>query len=216
MSRIESTGIILNLRSFGERDLIAKIFTSDFGVVSGLLKAGQIVKKNKALAGQIGSVAWSARLDSQLGAFHFESQRNAAARFFADNAALLLLNSTLMILSEMLPEREAYPDLYKNTINLLAGDLRAEDYLNWEISFLGSIGYALNLTKCSNCGRAEDLKYISKRTGRAVCADCARPYLNQCLPNPPDLKALSHFLLQAANDMDMPDLPMARKLISNQ
>ena len=75
--KIETTGILINVKPFSERDVIAHIFTRDNGVLVGMLRGGAIAKKNKPLIGQMGMVSWNARLDSQLGVFHFESEKNS-------------------------------------------------------------------------------------------------------------------------------------------
>ena len=55
--KLESNGILIDLRPFGERDMVARIFTADFGVLCGMMRGAQIARKNKPLIGQIGAVA---------------------------------------------------------------------------------------------------------------------------------------------------------------
>ena len=74
--QIETSGILISLRPFSERDVIAHIFTRDNGVLVGMLRGGAVAKKNKPLVGQYGNLSWNARVDSQLGVFHFESEKN--------------------------------------------------------------------------------------------------------------------------------------------
>ncbi|MCL2338654.1 MAG: DNA repair protein RecO C-terminal domain-containing protein [Proteobacteria bacterium] len=447
--KLESTGIIIGLRPFGERDMVARIFTRDYGVLVGMMPGAAVAKKNRPLAGQVGGVSWNARLDSQLGAFHFESTRNLAAPILSDARALSLLNAAFALIAALLPEREKYEFLYDSTIDLLehlkvsylridncpptihplkstismgpgasryaladspqggsrglcdnfeskdvfdcsppggsqnaesvlvgglhhpdrrctertlgqAQDLRKEmthaekllwyylkdsklgfafrkqcpigkyiadfaclekkliieldgsqhgeefnvdhdiertkflndagykiirfwngeifenmdgvlnrislslcpptasrlsplcdspqggsnsssaitpplggvaepaiagdavwgqyesesmqHYLNWEIWLLRELGYALDLTHCSNCGRIDTLTHLSQRTGRAVCAECAAPYVSQCFPMPVDLNATKFFLIRAAATMGA-TLPPARNMI---
>ena len=77
--KLESEGILISLKPFNEKDAVGRIFTRDFGVLGGMLKGGVVAKKNKPLIGQVGAVAWNARLDSQLGTFHWEAEKNLAA-----------------------------------------------------------------------------------------------------------------------------------------
>ena len=69
--KLESNGILIGLRPLNERDAIAHIFTQDYGVVVGVLRGAIVAKKNKPLLGQYGHMVWNARLDSQLGTFHW-------------------------------------------------------------------------------------------------------------------------------------------------
>lgn len=73
--KIETYGILINIKPFSERDAIAHIFTKDSGVLVGMLRGAVSAKKNKPLVGQIGNVSWNARLDSQLGVFHWETEK---------------------------------------------------------------------------------------------------------------------------------------------
>ncbi|MBP5708123.1 MAG: recombination protein O N-terminal domain-containing protein [Alphaproteobacteria bacterium] len=42
---LESTGILIGLRPIGERDCVAMIFTRDFGMMHGVLRAAQLPRK---------------------------------------------------------------------------------------------------------------------------------------------------------------------------
>ncbi|MDR1696687.1 MAG: DNA repair protein RecO C-terminal domain-containing protein [Rickettsiales bacterium] len=117
--KLESVGIIISLRPFGERDMVAKIFTADFGIMTGLIRGGAVARKNRPMVGQMGAVSWNARLSEQLGAFHFESQKNIAAAIMSDPHALARMNAAFALLETMLPEREPVPELFDATINML-------------------------------------------------------------------------------------------------
>jgi DNA repair protein RecO (recombination protein O) len=209
--KLESIGIIIGLRPFGERDAVAKIFTHGHGVLAGMMKGAIVARKNKPLVGQFGPCSWNARLDSQLGVFHFESERNLVAPFMSDPATLLYMNSAFALLSALLPERAEDARLFENTVDMLRAP-SPSGYLEWEIWLLRSLGYALDLAKCSNCGCADDLKFMSKRTGRAVCSDCAAPYMDQVFALPVDLGVTKFFLGRAAADMGA-KLPVERELV---
>ncbi|MCL1902490.1 MAG: DNA repair protein RecO [Alphaproteobacteria bacterium] len=208
--KLESNGIIIGLRPFEERDMVARIFTRDFGVLAGMMRAAAVAKKNRPLVGQIGAVAWNARLDSHLGTFHFESARNLAAPLMSNAVALLYMNSAFALLIALLPEREKYESLWDDTVTMLQ-DPTAR-YVDWEMNLLSSLGYALDLTRCSNCGCADNLTHVSKRTGRAVCETCAAPYLDKCFSLPVDLNATRFFLARAAEEQGV-TLPHARTMV---
>ena len=179
--KMESRGLLISLSPMSERDAVARIFSRDFGVLVGVMRAAVIAKKNKPLIGQLGGFVWNARLDSQLGVFHWEAEKNIVAPILFNQKTLACMNACFDILSNLLPERESYADLYDDTIELMCalanGDTKA--YLTWEISLLRQLGYALDLSKCSGCGCVNNLQYLSPRTGRAVCVTCAAPYVNK-------------------------------------
>ncbi len=214
--RLDSYGILIDLRPFGERDAVAHIFTYDYGVMVGVIKAAQIAKKNKPLIGQVGAVSWNARLDSQLGAFHWEAEKNLAADFFIVRDALNFMNSAFQLINVFLPEREKYPSLYDATLNMLSNLANAADkekeYMLWEVLLLQELGYGLNLSCCSGCGKRSDLEYLSPKTGRAVCRECAQPYLNRLYKLPLTLSVTEKFLEKACDSQGVV-LPMARRFL---
>ncbi|MBR4507057.1 MAG: DNA repair protein RecO [Alphaproteobacteria bacterium] len=199
--KLETDGLIVSIRPFNERDAVAHIFTENYGVLSGMLR-GAVVAKNKPMVGQMGVVAWNARLDSQLGVFHFEAQKNLSLLAMVDANKLKYLNSMFSLIETLLPEREAYTNLYNATLKTLA-DINAESYLQWELNLLRDLGYALDLSKCSGCGRADNLIYLSPRTGRAVCGTCGAPYADKMFRLPINLQTTLRFLESVCRGLDV-------------
>lgn len=200
--KLESNGIIISLRPFGERDAVAHIFTESFGVLSGMLRGAGANSKNKPMVGQMGAVVWNARLDSQLGVFHFEAQKNLAIAAMMDSSKLAYMNSMFALIETLLPEREAYPNLYNATLKTLT-DINADSYLQWELCLLRDLGYALDLSHCSGCGRTDNLIYLSPRTGRAVCGDCGEPYIDKLFKLPINLHTTLRFLENVCRQQDV-------------
>lgn len=214
--KLESVGILINMRPIGERDSIARIFTPDFGVICGVMRAAQIAKKNRPLVGQFGTMAWNARLDTQLGTFHWEPERNMASALMTSPHALGMMNSAFALVSTMLPERERYPHMYNATIALmdkLSTTNATHAYLDWETKLLREMGYGLNLSACSGCGTHENLEYISPRTGRAVCATCGAPYAPRLYKMPLNLDITRKFIEHICISQGA-EIPLARRMLS--
>lgn len=207
------------MRPLGERDSLATVFTADYGLMRGVMRAAQVAKKNRPLLGQVGAVSWMARLDSQLGAFHWEAEKNLAAQLMLNPRALMLMNSAFALLTALLAEREAFPDLYSKTRDMLAAlaDNDAPDniYLSWEVELLRHAGYALNLTRCSGCGATSDLNFLSPRTGRAVCDTCAAPYAGRLYRLPLGLEITLKFI-EGACAQQGAAVPVARTFIARK
>ena len=213
--KLESDGILISLRPLNERDSVASIFTREFGMLSGVMRGAVVAKKNRALVGQVGAASWNARLDSQLGAFHWESVENLAAPLMMDMKSLGFMNAAFALISGLLPEREQYVNLYDSTTRMLR-NLKMRDseteYLNWEIDLLRDLGFALDLSHCSGCGRSDNLHYMSPKTGRAVCDDCAAPYINKLYKLPINMDITLHFIANACAQMGI-DTPVARMFL---
>lgn len=214
--KLESNGILIGLRPFNERDAIARVFTRDFGVLVGMMRGANVAKKNRPLVGQVGGAIWNARLDSQLGMFHWDAEKNLSASVMMNSDALMRLNSAFEILGTLLPEREEYSILYDETLVLLGalacGDMGA--YLTWEINLLRDLGYALDLSRCSGCGATETLNYLSPRTGRAVCDTCATPYVDRLYKLPVNLNTTLRFLENICMQQGVA-VPQMRRMIKN-
>jgi len=217
--KLESDGILVAMRPFDEKNAIAHIFTREHGMMTGMLRGANVAKTNRPLVGQIGICSWNARLDSALGVFHWESEKNLAAPLMTNSQTLAYINSMFDLVCTMLPEREPYSTLYDKTVELLnalphVDDANAE-YTNWEICLIGELGYALDLTHCSGCGKTSDLNYISPKTARAVCDSCAAPYISRLYKMPVTLDITLKFLEKICADQ-CATLPNSRKLITNK
>lgn len=213
--QIESDGILINMRPFNERDCVAHIFTRDNGVLVGMIRGANVAKKNKPLIGQFGNVVWNARLESQLGVFHFESEKNLSAPLILNNDLLKIMNAMFALIYTLLPERESYEHLYLQTLDLLYALPKLDNpydlYLKWELDLLHDLGYALDLTKCSGCGRNDNLCYLSPKTGRAVCVECGAPYVDKLYKLPISLDVTKRFLNNVCVNQNV-DLPVSRKI----
>ena len=213
--QIETTGILINMRPFSERDSVAHIFTIDNGVLVGMLRGANVAKKNKPLVGQYGNVSWNARVDSQLGVFHFESEKNLSAPLILNNDFLKIMNSMFALIYTLIPEREPNEHLYQNTLDLLKrlpnSDNPYDLYLQWEMDLLSDLGYALDLSKCSGCQKTKGLCYISPKTGRAVCEECGAPYAEKLYKLPISLDVTKRFLNNICMVQGV-DIPISRKM----
>lgn len=194
--KLESDGFLIALKPINERDVIARVFARDYGVMVGVMRGAIVAKKNKPMVGQYGNMVWNARVDSQLGVFHWEIEKNIAALVMNNHRDLLQMNAAFELLATLLPEREQYTELFNDTCHFINGLVRQmpDAYLNWEINLLRDLGYALDLSRCSGCGTNVNLNYLSPKTGRAVCDKCAAPYINKVYKLPLNLDITLRFL----------------------
>jgi DNA repair protein RecO (recombination protein O) len=210
--KIETNGIIINLRPFGDKALIAKAITPDFGVVSGLIKAGQTARR-KIDVGQLGEINWGARLEDHLGIMRFNEERNLSAPIMSSEQGILILNSVCAMLADTLPERAAHADIYFATLRFLTSlpflDDKIGGYVAWEEELLDGLGYGLHLTECAGCGKKSDLVFLSPKTGRAVCGECGRDFSAKLLKLPIKLSDLT-FFFEKVSEMVGKKLPLAR------
>jgi DNA repair protein RecO (recombination protein O) len=226
-------GILLSSRTHGENAAIIEVFTPERGRHAGIVRGGASRKQAPVLQpGAQLDVAWRARLEDHLGTYSAELIRSRAATSLGDRLSLAGLNAVTSLLLFALPEREAHLRLYQKTEALLdllgQPDLWPLAYLQWELLLLDDMGFGLDLSTCAVLGHgANDLSYVSPRTGRAVSAKGAGEYASRLLPLPacllgqgpaPDseiaegFRVTGHFLQsQLAPELGNKPLPEARQ-----
>jgi DNA repair protein RecO (recombination protein O) len=181
--------IVLSLRKHGENAVIAGLFTREHGRHAGYLRARPAKGGGWPLVGNRVRATWRARLSEHLGHLTAEPLGDRVAEILDDPLRLAALRSLAALVELSLPEREAHPALFDATdvvIEALAQDVPdwPQAYIRWELGLLAELGYGLDLTHCAATGATADLTHVSPRSGRAVSAAAARPYLDRLLRLP--------------------------------
>ena len=224
-------GILLSSRRHGDSSANIEVFTPTRGRHAGVVRGGASRRMAPLLQpGAQLDVAWRARLEDHIGTYTVEPVRSRAASM-ADRQSLAGLNAVLALLLFCLPERAAHDRLYRRTEALLdlmeRRDVWPLAYLHWEMVLLDEMGFGLDLSRCAVMGaQANDLSYVSPRTGRAVSRAGAGDWADRLLPLPrclmgegpaPDgeivtgLAVTGHFLSKhLAPQMGQVPLPEAR------
>ena len=186
-------GIVLGVRPHGETAAVVDLLTRSNGRHSGLVHGGRSRKTRPVLQmGNHVTATWKARLSEHLGHMNIELQRGYAASTMNDAQALTALTS-MCTLAALLPERDPHPDLFEITLFVLSflddAEVWPALYVRWEIALLAGLGFGLDLSTCAATGTAQDLAFVSPRSGRAVSADAGRPYEQRLLTLPAFLTA---------------------------
>ncbi len=185
-------GILLSSRRHGEVSVIIEVFTPERGRHAGVVRGGASRKMAPVLQpGAQLDVEWRARLEDHIGTFRVEPLKSRAWTM-GDRMALAGLNAVCALLLFVLPEREAHAEIYRKTLILLdlldQPEIWTLAYLNWELALLDEMGFGLDLRRCAVLGeKANDLSYISPKTGRAVSRAGAGEWADRLLPLPPCL-----------------------------
>jgi DNA repair protein RecO (recombination protein O) len=182
-------GVVLAARPLGERDVVLSVLTFRHGRHAGLVRGGAGKRLGSLVQpGNRLELVWSARLESQLGAFAVEPLRLHAARVIGDGLALLGLGAAVGLVEASAPEREPHELLYAALLRLVEelgpGKAWLETYVRFELVLLAELGFALDLEACAVTGVTEGLAYVSPRTGRAVSREAAGDLAPRLLPLP--------------------------------
>ncbi len=125
------------------------------------------------------------------------------AALFDDPLALTGLASAAAVAAVALPEREPHPGVFAAFEALSAAFALPEVwpavYVRFEAGLLEEMGFGLDLSRCAVTGSADDLAWVSPRTGRAVSRAAGAAYADRLLRLPP-------FMLGSQGGLDAGDV----------
>lgn len=208
METWDDHAIILSAYQHGESGAVVSCLTSGHGRQKGYLN-GAVSKRNRALIepGSHVEVSWQARTTDQLGRFTIEPAGGLGASSLLDEPLkLAALQSACALCEQALPDRDGHAGLYHGFLALL--DALQEDhwgvsYVVWEMALLKELGFGLDLSRCAGGGEANDIAYMSPKSGCAVSLEKGEPYKHKLLHLPEFLKrsSQSHNLLGSDEDV---------------
>ena len=229
MLAFEDQGIILSVRPHGETGGIASILTRAHGRSMGYVYGlGSERLRGVTEIGNRVSVRWQAKSSEQLGTFQLEIERSITSDVMDDPVKITALQSACAIAEKTLPEREKHPHVFEAFSVLLdafSGEIWPVSYVAWELGLLRELGFGLDLSVCAATGSAEDLIYVSPKSGRAVSAAAGSVYKEKMLTLPPYLRGearmepqdiidglqlTGHFLLKRVFSQSHSNLPEPR------
>lgn len=223
------TGIVLSVRPHGENGGIVTLLTQKHGRAAGYVYGATSNRVRGLLEiGNVVSAQWQAKSHDQLGSYTLELEASHAASVMHDPVRLTALQSACALADKTLPENESHPGVYEGLLMLLSSfetDVWAATYIYWEIGLLRELGFGLDLATCVVTGGAEDLRYVSPKSGCAVSAGAGEPYKEKLLNLPTflrgeprledgdvldGLRLTGHFLLNRVFSLANTNLPEPR------
>jgi DNA repair protein RecO (recombination protein O) len=188
----EDDGYLLAARLHGETGAIVEILTASHGRWAAHVPGGASRRLKPIL--QPGSrvrVAYRSRVAEQLGSARLEGEGEGASALFDDPLALAALAAAAAVVAGALPEREPHAGAFHAFEALVAAlafpDIWPAVLVRFELGLLHELGFGLDLSRCAVTGSADDLVWVSPRTGRAVSASAGEPYRDRLLALPPFL-----------------------------
>lgn len=199
----EDRALVLGARGHGEAGAIVEALTLRHGRWVAHV-AGGASRRIRPLAQPGAPVIfrYRARLEDQLGSATLEAAGEGPSRHFDDPLALAGLAAAAAVVA-CLPEREPHEEVY-HAFAALLGSLQDPSvwpavYVRFEAGLLEALGFGLDLSRCAVSGTADDLAFVSPRTGRAVSAAAGGPWRDRLLVLPP-------FLLSAQQPLSGGDI----------
>src|SRR6185369_4201096 len=181
-------GIVLGTRRHGEANAILEMMTREHGRHLGLVRGGGGSRLRPVLQpGNTLRVIWRARLDEHLGNYVVEPFRlHGASQLAASHVVYGVTH--LAALCRLLPERDPHPEVHgrlEAMLDHLDDPLAAgAEMVRFELQMLAELGFGLDLDSCAATGTANDLGFVSPKSGRAVSRTAAEPWQDRLFQLP--------------------------------
>ncbi len=183
--------ILVSVRAHGEHGAILRALTPRDGIQAGYVRGGRSRRLRPILLpGNLLQTEFRSRTEEQLA--------HVTVELVASRAPLLVealpaaaIDWATSLTAAALPEGQPYPRLYDALDAVLAAVEAAPSAKGWaaalvryELLLLGELGFGLDLSECAATGAAEDLAFVSPKSGRAVSSSGAGEYRDRLLPLP--------------------------------
>jgi DNA repair protein RecO (recombination protein O) len=189
--RISTPAIVVALRPHGEHGAIVRLMTPEHGLQAAYVRGARGRRLRSVLmAGNQVQAALAARAETQLAQGTIELVHSRGP-LLSEPLPAAAIDWVSALTATALPEGQPYPRLYNALDGLLAAIEAAPAASGWgaalvryEILLLAELGFGLDLERCAVSGDTDELIAVSPRSGRAVSAAEAEPYLGKLLPLP--------------------------------
>jgi DNA repair protein RecO (recombination protein O) len=188
---ILATAIVCAARAHGEHGAVARLLTPDDGLQPGYVRGGHSRRLRPVLMpGNLVAAEFRARSEEQLAALTVELVHSRAG-LFAEPLPAAAIEWATALTATALPEGLPFPRLHTALDGVLAAIEAAPSARGWagalvryELLLLSELGFGLDLSTCVATGAAEDLAWVSPRSGQAVSRAAGTPYADKLLPLP--------------------------------
>jgi DNA repair protein RecO (recombination protein O) len=188
---ILTTAIVCAVRAHGEHGAVARLLTPEDGLQPGYVRGGHARRLRPALMpGNLVAAEYRARSEEQLAALTVELVHSRAG-LFAEPLPAAAIEWATALTATALPEGLPFPRLYATLDGVLAAIEAAPSARGWagalvryELLLLSELGFGLDLATCVATGAAEDLAWVSPKSGQAVSRAAGAPYAARLLPLP--------------------------------
>ena len=170
---------------------MVRVMTAEHGLQAAYVRGARGRRMRPVLlAGNVVEASLAARTEGQLAQATVELVHSRAP-LLSEPLPAAAIDWACALTATALPEGQPYPRLYAALDGLLAAVEAAPAASGWgaalvrfELLLLAELGFGLDLERCAVSGDEEDLIAVSPRSGRAVSAAEAEPYLGKLLPLP--------------------------------
>jgi len=158
----EDEGYLLSKKKFRENAIIISAFTNNYGKISGIVYGGTSRKiKNYLQVGNKIFIIHNSKNRNKLGYLKTEIIEAISPRYFNDKKKSYLLLSITDLLYSILPDEEAYKNIY-SSLNDLIKSLEYKNwpiiYSFWEVNLIKELGFGFKMDKTDSVEELISLK----------------------------------------------------------
>ncbi|HWK35724.1 DNA repair protein RecO [Sphingomonas sp.] len=193
--QLRTQAIVLSVRAHGEHGAVVRCLTPADGAQPGYVRGGHsralrpILQPANSVVGE-----WRARTDDALAALTVELVHSRAP-LHAEPLAAAALTWATALTAAALPDGQPYPRLYAALDGVIAAIEAAPGARGWaaalvryELLMLAELGFGLDLDRCVVSGSADDLAFVSPKSGGGVSRVAAAGYEARLLRYPAFLR----------------------------
>jgi DNA repair protein RecO (recombination protein O) len=188
---IAAEAIVCAILPHGEHGVVARLLTPADGLQPGYVRGGRSRRLRPVLmAGNVVAADFRARSETQLAALTVELVHSRAA-LHAEPLAAAAIDWLAALTAATLPEAQPYPVLHAaldGVLRVIEASAAARGWaaalVRYELLLLAELGFGLDLAACVATGQADDLAFVSPKSGAAVSRAAGEPYALRLLPLP--------------------------------
>lgn len=193
---VEAPAILCAVRVHGEHGAIVRALTPTDGLLAGYVRGGRSRRLRPVLVpGNLVRADFRARTEEQLPALIVELIESRAS-MLSEALPVAAIEWATALTATALPEGQPYPHLYAALDGMLAAVVAAPTARGWasalvryELLLLTELGFGLDLSACVAGGSADDLAYVSPKSGGAISRMAGEAWHDRLLALPPFLRA---------------------------
>ena len=202
---LRAAAIVVAVRQHGEHGAIVRALTRNDGVQPGYVRGGRSrAMRPVLLQANVIQGEWRARTGEQLASLTVEII-HSRAQMHGEPLAAGALEWATALTAAALPEAQPYPQIHDALDGVLGAIEAAPSARGWaaalvryELLMLAELGFGLDLDRCVASGTADDLGFVSPKSGAAVSRGAAFGYEAKLLRLPA--------FLMVGGEADWPDI----------
>lgn len=204
---ITDTGFIIHLKNINDRSILVKVFSEDNGVISAFAKKGSTkLDKYKYQIGNYVDLNLTIKNCGNYNSIEISNKENFFSSFFENKFFLILFNSSISILNNILAENENTTNIYKAFKNIMFSFKENNkfillNYIDFLQHIINYIGIHINVDICQLDNK--QAFFISPKTGNSISYELGEKYKNKLFIIPKCFKTINFDIIDTINAINI-------------